>query len=300
MAKEKVNTDATLLTPRAVLVLYKFDGTNIGLSEPYYFYSGTDFDNQPLVYDEITYTPIPMEVTEFEIDGQGRLPRPKLTIANINGVISRLILEAKDLAGSIISKKRVFLKYIDDVNFPGGVNPWGTADPEAAFADEIFSINRKTSETKDVVQFELACPWEVDNVYLPGRLIFALICVFKYRDPETCGYSGPPIADKANKKFTDGYGFTLNDRGEWSKDSTYNAGDYVFIKSTLPINFGESFYFVCLQNNISGISNKPGSNPLTWKADQCSKNCAGCKIRNPNGALPFGGFPGVARSKLSI
>ena len=298
MAKDKLNSESVLSTPSAIVSLYKFDGTNIGLSEPYYFYAGTDFDFQPVVFDGITYTPIPLEITDFEIDGQGRLPRPKLSIANINGVISKLVLENQDLAGSIISKKRVFVKYLDDVNFPNNTNPWGTADPEAAFGDEIFSINRKVSENNQIVQFELACPWEIDNVKLPKRPIYALVCCFKYRDLETCGYSGPPIADKADKRFTTDYGFTLNDRGEWNSTSTYNTGDYVFIKSILPANFGETFYFVCFQNGIIGKNNKPGNNPYIWKPDRCSLCINGCKIRNPSGDLPFGGFPGVARSKL--
>jgi len=300
MAKDKLNSESVLLTPSAIISLYKFDGTNIGLPEPYYFYAGTDFDFQPVVYAGITYVPVPLEVSEFEINGQGRLPRPKLTISNINGVISKLILENQDLAGSIISRKRVFVKYLDDVNFPNNTNPWGTSDPEAAFGDEIFSINRKISENNQVVQFELACPWEIDNVKLPKRPIYALVCSFKYRDAETCGYSGPPIADKADKRFTTGYGLTLNDRGEWSSSATYNSGDYVFIKSILPANYGEVFYFVCMQNGITGKNNKPGLNSYIWKADRCSLCINGCKIRNPAGDLPFGGFPGVARSKLMV
>lgn len=300
MAKDKINSEASKLTPSSLINLYKFDGTNIGLTEPYYFYAGTDFNYQNVVFDSIEYTPIPLEINDFEIDGQGRIPRPKLTIANINGVISKLILENQDLAGTVISRKRVFVKYIDDVNFQGGVNPWGTADPEASFAEEVFIINRKLSENNQVVQFELASPFEVDNVKLPKRPIYALICPIQYRCAEVCPYSGGPIADKANRRFVEDYGLTLNDRGEWSTGQTYNIGDYIFIKSVLPTSKDDIFYFVCLQNHLSAKNNKPGFNSLIWKADQCSKSLPGCKIRFPNGDLPFGGFPGVARSKLSI
>lgn len=298
MAKDKVNSQSYLLTPSAIISLYKFDGTNIGLSEPYYFFSGTDYNYQLITYAGIKYTPIPLEVSDYEIDGQGKLPRPKLTISNINGIISKLVLENQDLAGTLISRKRVFIKYLDDVNFPGGINPWGTADPEASFAEEIFFINRKVQENNQAVQFELVCPWEIDNVKLPKRLIFALTCQFQYRCAETCGYSGVPVADKANKLFTTDYGFTLTDKGEWDQNTTYNAGDYVFIISTLPTNYGEKFYFVCIKNGTIGKNNKPG-NVFFWKADQCAKTIPACKLRNPSGDLPFGGFPGVARSKLA-
>lgn len=298
MATEKVNAESILLTPSAVLNLFKFDGTNIGISDIMYFYAGTNYNNQPVVFDGITYTPVPLHIDEYEIDGQGRLPRPKLTISNIGGFISNLILQNKDLSGSVINRKRVFVKYIDDINFTGGVNPWGTADPEAAFSDEIFFINRKTQENNQNVQFELVCPWEIDNVKLPKRPIYALICSFYYRESGSCGYSGVPIGDKANKTFTSGYGLTLVDRGEWNKTNVYNAGDYVFIKSILPTNYGETFYYVCIQNNISGTINKPTNNVNAWRGDQCPKNIAGCKLRFPSGYLPFGGFPGVARSKL--
>lgn len=298
MAKDKVNIESTFLTPSAVLSLFKFDGTNIGLSEPYYFHNGTNYNNQSVVFNGITYYPVPLELTEFEIDGQGRLPRPKLAISNINGYISNLILQNKDLSGSIISRKRVFVKYIDDINFEGGVNPWGTADPEAYFSDEIFFINRRTQENNQVVQFELVCPWEIDNVKLPKRPIYALICSFNYREQYTCGYSGVPIADKANKTFAGGYGLTLVDKGEWTSTTTYNSGDYVYIKSILPQNNGEKFYYVCVQNGTVGLINKPGEKNTAWRGDQCPKNLPGCKLHFPTGNLPFGGFPGVARSRL--
>lgn len=298
MAKDKVNTEATLLTPSAVLNLFRFDGTNIGLENIMYFYAGTDFNNQPVTFDGIEYTPMPLEITEFEINGQGRLPRPKLTIANANGFVSNLILQNKDLSGSVITRKRVFVKYIDDINFEGGINPWGTADPEAFFSDEVFFINRRLSENKEIVQFELVCPWEIDNVKLPKRPIYALVCSFNYRENFTCGYSGAPIGDKANKTFTSGYGLTLTNKGEWNSITVYQPGDYVYVSSILPQNYGDKFYYVCVQSNISGIKTKPGTGTFAWIADQCPKNLAGCKLRFPSGSLPFGGFPGVARSRL--
>lgn len=68
-----------------------------------------------------------------------------------------------------------------------GTNP--TADPTAEFADDIFLIDRKASETRDVVEFELAAAFDVAGVQLPRRQIIQNVCTWRYRGGE-CGYTG--------------------------------------------------------------------------------------------------------------
>jgi len=58
-------------------------------------------------------------------------------------------------------------KFIDAVNFADGQNP--TADPTAEFPREIYSIDRKASENRNAVEFELAAPTDLAGVRIPGR-----------------------------------------------------------------------------------------------------------------------------------
>jgi lambda family phage minor tail protein L len=63
------------------------------------------------------------------------------------------------------------------------------ADATAEFADDIFLIDRKTTETRDVVEFELAAALDVAGVQLPRRQIIQNVCTWRYRGGE-CGYTG--------------------------------------------------------------------------------------------------------------
>ena len=60
-------------------------------------------------------------------------------------------------------------RYLDAVNFPGGTNPLGTPDPTAEFPKEIYKIDRKSAENRDVVQFELAAAIDMAGVRAPQR-----------------------------------------------------------------------------------------------------------------------------------
>jgi len=290
------------LNPSSIIQLFILDAVNIGAAEPLYFHNGSNGVYTNIVFNGITYTAFPIEAQGFEIDGKGQLPRPKIRAANIRGIISTYLNSLDDFVGAKFTRRRVFAKFLDAVNFPNNINPFGTPDPTAQFPDEIFYIDRKTAENRVFVEWELVTALEAPQAKLPNRMMLANQCIWKYRDGASCGYSGVPVADYANKKFatavgSGGYGFTLVDRGEWNAATTYNQGDYVYITSTLDLNLGEKFYYVCKTNGTVGT--KPNASlglAITpWVADACSRLVTGCKCRFATGALPFGGFQGLAR-----
>ena len=49
------------------------------------------------------------------------------------------------------------------------VNPLGTPDPTAEFPQEIYKIDRKSAENRDVVQFELAAVFDLAGIRAPKR-----------------------------------------------------------------------------------------------------------------------------------
>ena len=50
------------------------------------------------------------------------------------------------------------------------VNSLGTPDPTAEFPREIYKIDRKSTENRDIVQFELAAPFDLAGVRSPKRI----------------------------------------------------------------------------------------------------------------------------------
>ncbi len=302
MAIASVQATSFLANPSALLSLLELDSRYTSpLGERWLFHAGVNGDYAPLVFNGETYTPFPIELSDFGTDGKGNIIRPKLRASNINGFVSRLLLQQGDLAGARLTRTRVYARYVDAVNFPNGVNPFGVPDPSAAYEPDIFFISRKVSENPELVEFEIASPFEIDNVQLPRRPMLATVCPFIYRDGETCGYSGAPVSDRFGKLFTvavvdGGYGYTLTNKGAWDDTTVYQVGDWVTIISQGDFTFGDTLVYVCSLASTSGVRNNPQFNDTRWIADACPHNLLGCKAHFPTGPIPIGAFLGTSRS----
>lgn len=191
-------TEIQSLSPTAVVELFVVDLTALGDSL-YRFHAGTNALQTAVVWQGQTYTPFPCQATGFDMSTNGQLPRPKLVLSNVLGTITALILATKDCVGGKVTRKRTLVKFLDAVNFAGGVN--ATADSNAFFPDDLYVIDRKVSETKTVVEFELAAAFDIAGVQLPRRQIIQNLCAFRYRGPE-CGYAGPPVANASDGDLT--------------------------------------------------------------------------------------------------
>lgn len=179
------------LEPSAIIELFEVDATGIG-GDFYRFHAGTNNLISDVVWKGVTYVAFPIEASDFEYNGTGQLPRPKISVSNAAGLISFLVLNYEDLIGAKVTRRRTLAKYLDAVNFPGGVNP--DADPDAEFAEDIYYVDRKTNENKDVVEFELASAFDLAGVKVPRRQIIQNVCVWKYRGTE-CAYAGTNYFD---------------------------------------------------------------------------------------------------------
>ncbi len=304
MPSQLVNATADSFNPSALLSLYELDSRYVSVNgQLLRWHDGVNGLYKPLVFNGITYTPFPVQVTDMTIDGKGTLTRPKLTASNVNGYMSQFLLTMGDLVGARFTRRRVFARFVDGVNFANGVNPFGTPDPTAAYDDEVFFVSRKVSEDPNLVQLETTSPFELDNVQLPRRPLLSINCVFVFMDPETCGYSGPPVSDQWGKSFTaalpGGYGLTLSDKGIWSELVTYGAGDYVKIISQGDFTFGDIQVYVCTTAGTVGSINNPQFNQTNWIASACPHNLLGCKAHFPTGPLPLGAWPGTSRASYT-
>lgn len=194
-----VTRDIQELDAEALIELFELDATVLGgtLSR---FHAGTNGLHMHVVWAGQTYVAMPIAVTGFEFTGKGKLPRPTMTTQNVDGLIGALADTYHDLIGAKVTRRRTFKKYLDAVNFSGGVNP--TADPTAAFPEDIYYVHRKASHTKHAVEFELASAFDIQGVQLPRRQIIQHLCLWTYRSAE-CGYAGGAVADANDTPTTD-------------------------------------------------------------------------------------------------
>jgi lambda family phage minor tail protein L len=186
MTSLAITSEIQKLAPSSVVELFVLDLALFGQG-PVRFHAGTNALQQRVVWQGYAYEAFPIEVEGFEFNGNGQVPRPRLRVANVTGAITALVLTYQDLVGAKITRKRTLAKYLDAANFSGGVNP--TADPLAEFADDIYYVDRKSRETRDVVEFELAASFDLEGVTLPRRQIVQNVCPWRYRGSE-CGYTG--------------------------------------------------------------------------------------------------------------
>ena len=187
-------SDLQSIAPSAIIELFQLELNTAqhGVNETYYFHAGTNAtgSNGDIVWNGQAYLAFPIEATEFEYSGTGSLPRPKLRVSNIYGTITGIILTLPNgLEGAKVTRIRTMARYIDGVNFPGGTNPLGTPDPTAEFPREIYYIDRKATENRDLIEFELAAAFDLVGTRAPKRQCVSNVCQWTYRGPE-CGYTG--------------------------------------------------------------------------------------------------------------
>jgi len=180
------------IAPSAIIELFELQlNTAIqGTSTLYRFHAGVNLtgSNGDVVWAGNAYNKFPIEADGFEYSGNGQLPRPKIRVSNILGTITAIILTTP-LEGAKVTRIRTMARYLDAVNFAGGVNPYGTPEPASEWLREIYYIDRKATETRDVVEYELCAAFDLQGVRAPKRQCISNICQWVYRSAE-CSYSG--------------------------------------------------------------------------------------------------------------
>ena len=165
------------ISPGAIIELFTLtlDSTLHGASTVYRFHNGANQNsNGEVVWAGNTYQRFPIKCEGFTFDGTGTLPRPTVTISNILGTISAILVDVNqttvgnDLTGAKLVRIRTLGRFLDAVNFASGSNP--TADPTAEFPQEIYFLDRKVSENRDIVVFEAISALDLINVKLPKRI----------------------------------------------------------------------------------------------------------------------------------
>jgi len=182
------------LTPSAKIELFIMElveGTHYATGNPtsvpttFRFHAGTNMKtNSDIIWQGNTYEKFPITADGFAFEGRGQIPRPTLTMSNLGGIsrsgqvitvtdlisLVNLVTPHNDLINSKITRLQVLASSLDAANFPGNNNPFGTPNNNE-LPREVFFIDRKQTENRNVVQFELVSRLDQQNKKLPKRQV---------------------------------------------------------------------------------------------------------------------------------
>ena len=323
-----INKQLISINPDAIIELYEIDfssiqsnfdqffeehGVNIN-AEPVYRFTPMINGNNPIIWNGKSYQPMPVKMQGFEHKTEGNLPRPTFSLANPEGIFSKIVYSNQDFLNCKVTRKRTFARFLDDENFQNKnlndnyKNPFGSSDVKAYFPEDIYYIHRKILENKEEIQFELVSPLELDNAWVPARNVMSNYCNWTYRCSVGCGYRGLPIETLEERDLTKGFAFKpevvngQNDYGfvnpknytqmiqdtpsesavpEWKTAFNYKLGDVVKITpgdSTSPYSHTPQV-FVCIQSHSEAKRKHPYFSPEYWLKDECGKTIDSCKKR---------------------
>ena len=172
---QAVFSDLQSINPSAIIELFTLQlSTSLhGANTIYRFHAGSNLNaNGKILWAGNEYLRFPVQASGFAFQ-KGQLPRPKITISNATGLISSILLTVNetttgnDITGATVTRIRTLAKFLDKENFINNTNP--TEDPTAEFPKEIYAIDRKSTETREIVEFELAAPTDLAGVRIPKR-----------------------------------------------------------------------------------------------------------------------------------
>ena len=192
--------ELSVLNPSAIIELFELHlNTKLhGSSEVLRWHAGVNGTvTGNIVWNEQSYFRLPVKAEGSEYKNTGTLPRPTLAVANTGLSVTAVLLQVNaitvgnDLAGAEVRRVRTLKRFLDAVNFSEGNS---NADPYAAFPEERWFVDRKSSENRNAVSFELASKFDLAGQKMPNRQCVSNICQWEYRQGE-CPYTGNKFFD---------------------------------------------------------------------------------------------------------
>ena len=163
-------------------------GNPQGLPTTYRFHAGANLNSfGEVIFQSQTYQRVAVQTQGFEKKSTGVLTRPVITFSNLGGIVQNpstgtlitmtdflaivnSVTPHNDLIDAKLTRKMPLASALDNANFSSGTNPFGTPSADR-LRDEIFVIDRKAIENRQVVQFELTAAHDLENRLIPQRTV---------------------------------------------------------------------------------------------------------------------------------
>ena len=184
------------INPSSIIELFELEltvgkhiatGNPQGLPTIYRFHAGANLNSfGEVVFQENSYQRVAVQTQGFEKNSTGVISRPTITFSNLGGILQNpatglvitmsdflaivnKVTPHNDLIGAKLTRKMPLASALDNDNF-SGTNPFGTPSADR-LRDEIFVIDRKAIESRQVVQFELTAAHDLENKLIPQRTV---------------------------------------------------------------------------------------------------------------------------------
>lgn len=167
-AKDAAERQKSLTSPD--VVLFTLDARSIGGSLSRFV---DDADpNGAVTSGGLVYAPVPVQSDGWAWRGQGALPTPSITLADIDGILSAELAETGDLQGALVERKRTWRVHLDDGDDP---------DPDAFIRPlDLYKVERKSRDDGLFVTLELSAAVDQEGKQVPGRQCLR-VCTHRYR-----------------------------------------------------------------------------------------------------------------------
>ncbi|BBQ83454.1 phage minor tail protein L [Klebsiella sp. WP3-W18-ESBL-02] len=189
---------------------------------------------KPIIWNGDAYDFWPFQVADLELSTD-QAAEPSLTVSNLDGTISALCLQFKDMVNAKVTIIDTYAIYLDADNYPGGVN--ATADP-TMFTAQTFWLDTKSAEDDETVTWTLSSPADLQNMLIPTRQITSL-CEWalrgQYRSGDGCTYNGTAYFDAKGNAVADP---ALDDCGGCLSDCRKRFGANMADPNAAILDFG--------------------------------------------------------------
>ena len=163
-------------------------GNPQGLPTVYRFHAGANLNSfGEVIFQSNSYQRVAVQTQGFEKKSTGVLTRPVITFSNLGGIVQNpstgLVITMSDFLAIVndvtphndlidakLTRKMPLASALDNANFSSGTNPFGTPSADR-LRDEIFVIDRKAIENRQIVQFELTAAHDLENRLIPQRTV---------------------------------------------------------------------------------------------------------------------------------
>jgi len=134
------------------MTLYIIDASNIGGP----VHRVTAHANNNVVWDGQTFSPFPIESEGYEMNNAGSQPRPTIRVSNISKEFSQEVLSNDNYINAKVTRIQTLGQYLNT---------------NKSLSIETFYVAKKTSHTKQLIEFELQTPLGWESITLPKRKV---------------------------------------------------------------------------------------------------------------------------------
>ena len=209
------------------------------------------------------YTPMPIMIDGLELQADGASSRPSFTVANIGSLFQSELGDFKndDLIGQRLKRRQTLRKYLVGEN--------NDASPPIEFSTQEYVIDRVQEENALSITYEVATPFDLENIQIPRRIVVGKYCSWKYQGHASgkgggctwntdgaVNYNGDGTV-RAHKVY-----FDFDDRPLIASESitdTFNASTAYTTSSY--ITHGGKFWV----RTVAGTGNAPSTTSAYWK-----------------------------------